>query len=108
MVPVDEIREQLNARLERLRGRVSAIRRDRRQEDGPLDADWEEQAVDLENAEVLDHLDVEGRDEIGQIHAALTRLDAGTYGRCESCGKTIPAGRLKALPFATRCISCAA
>jgi DnaK suppressor protein len=43
-----------------------------------------------------------------QIAAALARLDAGTFGRCERCGKPIPEGRLDAIPYATRCAACEA
>jgi len=41
------------------------------------------------------------------INAALDRINAGTYGRCEQCGKPIPAGRLKTVPYVTRCVECA-
>ena len=37
--------------------------------------------------------------------AALNRLDAGTFGRCERCGKKIPEERLKAVN-ASRCVNC--
>ena len=37
---------------------------------------------------------------------ALARLDAGTYGNCEVCGRAIPAARLRAFPRATLCIPC--
>ena len=40
------------------------------------------------------------------IDAALARLDAGTYGRCTSCGKPIAPERLEALPWAELCIDC--
>ena len=43
---------------------------------------------------------------LAAIDAALTRLDAGTYGSCTSCGKPIPEGRLEALPWAALCIDC--
>ena len=36
-----------------------------------------------------------------QIQRAVERIDAGTYGFCESCGKPIPKARLKAFPMAT-------
>jgi RNA polymerase-binding protein DksA len=39
-----------------------------------------------------------------QIDRALARLDDGTYGTCERCGKEIPAERLHARPWATLCI----
>ncbi|MCD9197185.1 TraR/DksA family transcriptional regulator [Aeromicrobium wangtongii] len=37
----------------------------------------------------------------------MTRLHAGTYGRCESCGEVIAAARLEARPTARRCVACA-
>ena len=45
---------------------------------------------------------------LGAIGAALERLDNGTFGTCEQCGKPIPAERLKAMPYATRCVACQA
>ena len=44
--------------------------------------------------------------EICDIDAALAKIDAGTYGMCESCHGEISKGRLKALPFARLCIKC--
>jgi len=46
--------------------------------------------------------------EIGQIDAALQRIEAGQYGICRDCGEVIDAGRLEALPFALDCPDCAA
>jgi len=43
-----------------------------------------------------------------QITAALERIDSGTYGICENCGKEIHPARLEALPYATLCINCQA
>jgi DnaK suppressor protein len=43
---------------------------------------------------------------IGEIDAALTRLDAGTYGSCTQCGAAIPEERLELRPFAGRCVAC--
>jgi DnaK suppressor protein len=42
------------------------------------------------------------------IRQALDRIDAGTFGACERCGKEIPEGRLRALPYAMRCVECEA
>ena len=46
------------------------------------------------------------RDLMSQIERAVERLDAGTYGRCESCGEAIPKARLQAFPGATLCVRC--
>ncbi len=47
------------------------------------------------------------QDTLGQIHEALTRIDAGTYGRCEECNEMIAKPRLQALPYTKHCITCA-
>jgi RNA polymerase-binding transcription factor len=41
---------------------------------------------------------------LAQIDRALARLDDGTYGICERCGKPIGEERLRARPWATLCI----
>ena len=43
---------------------------------------------------------------IGQIDAALARIQAGTYGRCTGCQREIPEERLELRPFAGTCVSC--
>lgn len=44
---------------------------------------------------------------LDEIEEALTKFDAGTYGRCESCGDPIAPARLEAMPAARHCIACA-
>jgi RNA polymerase-binding transcription factor DksA len=44
---------------------------------------------------------------IHEVHEALRRLDEGSYGRCQECGKRIAAARLEAVPFARHCVTCA-
>jgi RNA polymerase-binding transcription factor DksA len=46
------------------------------------------------------------REMLDQALRAQRRLEAGTYGICESCAKPIAAGRLRAFPRATLCITC--
>jgi RNA polymerase-binding protein DksA len=40
------------------------------------------------------------------IREALDRIDAGTFGRCQQCGREIAAQRLRAVPYAAHCIEC--
>lgn len=44
---------------------------------------------------------------LAEIDAARRRLDEGTYGTCENCGRPIAPGRLEARPTARTCIECA-
>jgi RNA polymerase-binding transcription factor DksA/ribosome-associated translation inhibitor RaiA len=46
--------------------------------------------------------DVDG--EIADVHRALARVGRGTYGRCETCGATIPDDRLTAVPATRFCL----
>jgi DnaK suppressor protein len=46
------------------------------------------------------------RDRLDQGERALDRIDAGTYGVCESCGEPIGKARLLAFPRATVCVRC--
>ncbi|MBT9507845.1 TraR/DksA family transcriptional regulator [Rhodoferax sp.] len=51
-------------------------------------------------------LDEREKAELDLVEAALSRIEAGTYGQCTDCGVQIPAARLHAAPEAPRCISC--
>jgi len=42
--------------------------------------------------------------ELGDVEHALRRLDEGTYGTCEVCGKVIPDERLEAMPATRLCL----
>jgi DnaK suppressor protein len=42
-----------------------------------------------------------------EIEVALSKLDAGTYGRCEECTGEIASARLEAMPAARLCMTCA-
>jgi len=42
-----------------------------------------------------------------QVHSALGRINAGTFGRCEECQEPIAKPRLQALPYTRHCIQCA-
>lgn len=47
------------------------------------------------------------RELLGEIDAALTRIDDGTYGVCEETGEPIGLARLEAKPWARLCIEAA-
>lgn len=42
--------------------------------------------------------------EMDEVQAALDRLEDGTYGRCEACGRSIDDDRLGALPATRYCV----
>ena len=105
MTKNEDIAKALRTRLSELRGRLAEIDSELRK---PLSADSEERATDLENQDALEGIEISEIREIQQIGEALKRISEGTYGVCCQCGGDIDPKRLKALPTATRCISCAA
>ena len=90
-------RGEIVVRLERIKKNLTAGR----------SADSQEQAQELENAEVVDALGNEARAELTRIAKALDQLKNGDYGICADCAEEIPMARLEAYPFADRCIRCA-
>jgi len=90
-------RDELVRRLDNIKSNITRGR----------SADSQEQAQELENAEVVDALGNEARIELHLIAKALEQIKNGSYGECIDCGKAIPKARLEAQPFAERCIECA-
>jgi len=77
-------------------------------EDSPVDSD-----IPTHNADAAtvtfertrdDAFKTEYHEILGKIGKALAKIDDGTYGVCEVCGKRIPDGRLEAEPYAVLCI----
>lgn len=101
----EKIRKTLEARLAELNSEVAEIDHTLREPDSP---DTEERATENEGDEVLEGLGNHALEEIEQIEAAIKRMDLGTYGQCTECGKDISEPRLDAMPFAAKCIDCAA
>lgn len=99
-----EVRQQLEVQRDRLERRVRTVEADLR---AAHDDDWAERAIEIENDAVLEGLDASSRLELEAIRSALARLEDGTYGICSTCGKPIGERRLKAVPTATTCLTCA-
>ena len=57
--------------------------------------------------ELLAELSDRDQDRVRRIVAALRRIDAGDYGRCERCGGSIDEARLDLMPETSTCRPCA-
>ena len=101
------IRAQLLARQAELTTRAARLNADRRRDLEPLSSDAADRAIQQENDEVVDSLDDAATSELHAIAQALGRIDAGRYGVCTSCGHEIATKRLKLVPYADQCQSCA-
>ena len=98
----DSIRTELEREREILRGKVNEL--DSKGDDLDYDvnfADSGQVAAEMgENRVLYDQL----RRDLEDIEKALQRMDAGTYGTCEICGKAFGADRLEVMPSTRVCI----
>jgi DnaK suppressor protein len=107
---LSEVRDQLAAEAAELREEI-----DRAESDialrlgdavgdaGDDQADVGAKAFEREHELALTH---NARELLVQTERALDRIQAGTYGTCESCGEPIGKARLQAFPRATLCVTC--
>jgi DnaK suppressor protein len=95
---LEERRREIHEKLRSLRDQI------------PLPApdvkDAEEQSVDDFVQEVDLALMQMKSETLKKIDEAISRLEDGTYGRCQECNAEIAAARLRALPFAALCRDC--
>jgi RNA polymerase-binding transcription factor DksA len=118
MAQIDEaaVRERLNAErarlehdiYERTEGDQAVTTVDPLLDSGALAAHQADDADALSDFERNQALIANSRAMLGQVNAALERLDQGVYGTCRRCGKEINPRRLQALPYAIFCIDCQA
>jgi DnaK suppressor protein len=96
-------RAQLQAEHDRLTGQLHDLGLDRDSfDEGFADSGQ----VTAERGEV-EALAGTLRETLQDINAALGKIEQGTYGLCESCGRPIAEARLEAMPAARLCIACA-
>jgi RNA polymerase-binding protein DksA len=107
---VAEARAELQSEMERLRTEISSseaslvgLMRDSGDGAGDDQADTGTKNITREHELALA---ANAREMLVQTERALERLDAGTYGLCENCGKPIGKARMQAFPRATLCVEC--
>ena len=107
-------RAQLQKQLDLIQGNLTALAGDNLKR-SPIEASGDisahsthmaDQGTDNFDRELALNLASSRQESLYDIEDALRRADEGTYGACESCGGAIELPRLKALPFAKKCMSC--
>jgi len=68
----------------------------------------EEEATETLELEKRLALENSIREELTKVEHALDKIEKGTYGICDNCGKPIAPARLEALPQASYCMDCKA
>ncbi len=100
---------KLQTRRNEITGQVNHLEQDLREEIAD-NQNVPGDMADHGSGELSQHLSVtlmeNDRIELERIEKAIRSIEEGIYGKCEVCGKGIPMTRLKAIPWATRCINC--
>ncbi|HUB70548.1 MAG TPA: TraR/DksA C4-type zinc finger protein [Acidimicrobiales bacterium] len=99
-------RRNYTRQAEELRAEAEALALEHEPGDVQFDEEGGEGGTANVDRELDLHLSAQAHAAIEEIDAALAKLEAGTYGYCESCGNPIPRARLEALPHARLCVSC--
>jgi DnaK suppressor protein len=68
----------------------------------------QEKALGEEATRGGENLDDKKNDTMRELEAVLERIEAGRFGICEKCGRSIEDERLSANPTLTLCSACAA
>lgn len=99
-------REQVLARLRLLSDDYAAVVAASLDTNADDEHDPEGATIAFERSQ-LGALELQARRHLEEIEAAFERLESGTYGACERCGRPVGEGRLEARPIARTCIACA-
>jgi RNA polymerase-binding transcription factor len=110
---VDDVRDRLEAERQRAQRRLRALTADfdavvasSRDTNADDEHDPEGATIAFERSQV-GALVRQARHGLAEVEAAVRRLEAGTYGVCETCGAPVGDERLEARPTARLCIRCA-
>jgi RNA polymerase-binding protein DksA len=101
-----EERGRVAAAIENLHDDHPGSIRDETGEDAVYDNHLADTATETYDRELDYTLEENCENVLGEIDAALKRIEEGTYGTCTNCGNPIPPERLAARPWATLCIDC--
>ena len=102
----NEIRDQINRELSTLEKSIETLTELISAEVQSDANDWFTTKESNPSKEINEMALENTRKKIIALRDVLKRIDSDGFGICANCGKRIPFGRLKAVPSATRCLSC--
>lgn len=110
----DKYRKKLLAERDRIRYEMEQIERDISYDDTSIGqgelADYDNHPADAATDTYEKERDIAVRDNfreiLGRIDEALGKIERGTYGICDRCGREITPGRLNVVPYAIYCVEC--
>lgn len=100
---IPKIRKSLEEQQETLIQRLKEYAEKSNRADNPTRADLAMRAIQSERQGLLI---ARAEEQLMDVQAALNRIEQGTYGLCEKCGKAIHPERLNVIPTTTACMEC--
>ncbi len=101
-----KFRTLLESRQEELRHLVAQTQQEGRSLRTEETKDEGDRATASESKELAHARSAQARRTLGEIEAALRRMNDGTFGECLNCGQEIGIKRLEAVPWVRCCITC--
>ncbi len=113
VIDVAQLKQQLEterARLGAEKDKVESRAVRRNGADLSAESQYDDHPAELGTDAFERERDLASRDEVEElleeIEIALRKIEEGTYGLCDACGKPISPARLEALPYAALCLDC--
>ncbi|CAA9541045.1 MAG: hypothetical protein AVDCRST_MAG19-1504 [uncultured Thermomicrobiales bacterium] len=103
---LEQRQTEIQAEVDRMGDEIRSIGQDQGDEKGSLGNHFAEDGTNVTEAERLSTIGDDLREVLAQIEGAIGRLDDGTYGACQRCGKPINPERLEAFPYVAYDIDC--
>ena len=103
---LEERKADIESNVAYMADEIRSIGIDQDDENGSLGNHIADDGSNVTEAERLVTISEDFQDLVGQIDAALERMEDGTYGTCLRCGKPIGEERLEAFPYVAYCIEC--
>jgi len=98
--------DEIQGEVDRMDGDLRLLGIDQGEESGSLGNHMADDGSNMQEAERITTIAGDLRELLTQIGGALERMDEGTYGTCQRCGKPIPVERLEAFPYVAYDIGC--
>ena len=105
---LEKRKAELTDDLSRLSGEVKSMTTDEEMEGSGLSNHLADTGSDVAEAERLVTVSQDLQDSLNEVNEALERMDNGTYGTCQRCGKDINPERLEAFPWVRYDVECQA
>jgi len=108
-IDIQEMKTRLEEKQKELEGNIASLTEAHPTPVDPIEAsegpqDFEETAIDFDETQKEQSIEVNENALLTEVKAALKRIENGTYGKSVVSGKPIPERRLEVIPWADRLV----